>query len=455
MKEYVVLKPSILNLDERIEKHPPEFNFNKDYCLWLISGIIAQTAYKLEKKEEDIWISVCSQIVKNTPYCYRGHLRYLCENFPNIGNVLFRKDYEKGRCFSYRLSPYYFGEEVEVVRITDKKMLKFLRCDSLLESNNSFKKNYNFLGKYFNEKLNIRQYEASNENKMLFRENCNYQKHLLNAVAIVEMANKKFSVTYTDRTDGRLHHQITRLSKKLRRFLSYDGQKLAECDLSASVPTVFSYLLSNMNNGSEHLDNVINPSKYYYRHYMFCKRLVPPMNKEISLFREKVVSGQFYEAFIEGMHTIHLFDKSLKPDEYYMKNVKKMFNREFDGDMDDLRKVIKRNFLAMFNARPGHYLNEEAEFNIHFQSILKWLKMFKKQKHEFFSYLTLQLESYFILEIVARQFNKKYRGKKPLFTLHDCLITTEDNIGVLHQFMKEKLTQALKFAPSLKTEVWE
>lgn len=398
---------------------------------------------------------MCSQVLKKHPYSYRNHLRYLCENFPVIGNVLFRSDYKKGSCYAYRLAPYYFGEEVEIISITDKKMLKFLKPRIGLKSNNSFKKHYNFLGKYFNEKLTVNAKEANGKNKELFRQKMDYRIHILNAVRISEITNGEFSIKYTDRTDGRLHHQLTSLSKPFRQFLRYDGKKLAECDLSASIPTMLSYIISNMNTNTIHLNNVINNNKIYYRHYMFCKSLVMPANKEIALFREKVLSGQFYESFIEGMHTIHHFDKRLKPDEYYLENVRRIFGREFDGDLEDLRKVIKINFLSMLNAKPAQFLNEEAEFNMYFPSIIRWLKKFKKIKHRYFSHLLLQMESYFMLNIVARGFNKRFNGKMPLFTLHDCLITTEDNIEALHHFMRERLSEALKFKPVLKVEVWE
>ncbi|MGO2357367.1 MAG: hypothetical protein ACTH6S_07450 [Mesonia sp.] len=455
MKEYYIIKPSSLNLEQRLEKFPPDFKFCKEYALWLISEIIRKTAYKLENKEEDIWVPLCSIIAKKHPYSYRKHLRYLCDNFPNVGNVLFRKEYTKGSCYSYRLSPYFFGEEIEIKKITDKKMLKFLRRGDYLESNSAFKKNYNFLGKYFNEKLTIQTTEASEKNKTLFGNEFDYRKHLFNAVQICDIANKEFSIKYTYRTDGRLHHQLTRLSKPFRQFLRYDGKKLAECDVSASVPTMLSYLLVNMVTGSTHLDNVINSNKYYYRHYMFCKKAVDLINSEIALFAQKVLSGKFYELFINDMHTIHHFDTSLQPDEYFLKNVREICGHEFEGNQEDLRKVMKTKILAMFNAKPKHYLNEEAVFGIYFPSILKWIKTFKKSNHKYFSYLTLQLESYFMLNIVARQFNNKFRGKKPLFTLHDCLITTEDNIDELHIFMKEALSEALNFTPILKVEVWE
>lgn len=455
MKQYYIITPTSLNLEELLQKFPPDFKFCKDYCLWVVSKIIKRTSYMLESNEEDIWVPLCSQITKKHPYDYRNHLRYLCENFPNTGNVLFRNDYTKGKCYSYRLSPSYFGGEVKLICITDSKMLKFLKRKDYLTSNNVFKKNYNFLGKYFNEKLTIDQSAASNHNKKLFAENFDYRKHLFNAVQIVEIANREFSIKYTDRTDGRLHHQLTRLSRGFRKFLKYDGEQLAECDLSASVPTIFSYILSNLEGGSVHLDEVVTSGKYYYRHYMFCKRLETPIDKEVALFREGITSGKFYESFIDGMHSIHHFDLNLKPDEYYLKNVRDICGREFDGDEEDLRKVIKTRFLSMFNAKPGYYLNEEAEFNMHYPSILRWLKDFKKVNHRYFSHLTLQMESHFMLNIVARGFNKKFKGKKPLFTLHDCLITTKSNIDVLRQFMIEELSEALEFVPVLKVKHWD
>ncbi len=455
MKEYYIIKPSSLNLDQRLEKFPPKFTFCKDYALWLISEIIRKTAYKLESKEEEIWVPLCSTISKKHPCHYRDHLRYLCYNFPSVGNVLFRNAYSKGSCYSYRLSPYFFGEEIEIKKITDKKILKFLRRGDYLESNSAFKKNYNFLGKYFNEKLTIQTTEASEKNKALFNKEFDYRKHSLNAVQICDIANKEFSIKYTHKTDGRLHHQLTRLSKPFRKFLRYDGKKLAECDVSASVPTILSYLLTNMVIGSNHLDNVINSNKYYYRHYMFCKRAVAPINSEVNLFAQKVLSGKFYELFIEDMQKLNHFNVTIKKGEYYFEKIDDVSQIEVEEDRQDLRKVVKKQILAMFNARPSYHLKAEAVFYNHFPSILKWVKTFKKANHKYFSYLTLQLESYFMLNIVARQFNKKFKGKKPLFTLHDCLITTEDNIDELHLFMKETLSEFLNFIPVLKVEVWE
>mgnify|MGYP005846551983 CR=1 FL=1 len=80
---------------------------------------------------------------------------------------------------------------------------------------------------------------------------------------------------------------------------------------------------------------------------------------------------------------------------------------------------------------------------------------FKEDNHKLFSYLTMQTEAHFMLNNVARFLNKEYRGKIPLFTLHDCLITTEDNVDFLQEFTSELLTKKMGFSPILTKKVWD
>lgn len=465
MKEYICIKPVNLELEKRIEKFPPDFDYNIDYFYYLISDIIETTSQKFKNKEKDTWIPMCSKILKKEPYDYRNHIRYLCENLPNKGNILFRKDYATGRCYAYKLSSFYSKSAVTSQIITDKKLIKFLKTKQGLKSNNKFKKTYFFLAKFFdNSRLKIDYENALNLNIEIYDEELDYKKHLNNAVQILNIANGEFRIYFNPKTDGRIHSQITQLSKKLRKFLTYDNKKLVEIDISASVPTFLYFILNNLHCDNIHLSNIINnihlsniniSSQSYYTHYMFCKGSVSPDNIEVSSFGEEVLSGAFYESFWDEMSTIHHFDETLEPDEYIYKNVKEICKRNFDGDMDDVRTVLKKNMLSMLNAVPAHYLNEEAVFNMKYESILRWVKKFKSRDHRFFSYLILQTESYFMLHIMARNFNKKYRGKLPLFTLHDCIVTTEENADLLFKFMKETFKKEIGFSPILKNKRWE
>lgn len=401
---------------------------------------------------------MCSTVLKYDPYDYREHIRYLSENFPNEGNILFRKEYSKGNCYSYQLSSFYYSSAVDIIEITDSKLLKFLAPKQVVESTNKFKKNYNFLAKYFDSsKLKIDYKSAVEQNIQTYYKELDYKKHLLNAIQVMGIANGEFKLVYCPDTDGRVHTQITRLSKKLRKFLTYEGKELAEIDISASVPTFLYFILFNQYHSSSnsHLSSIVNSSKSYCNHYMFCKSSESLDIAEISSFGQKVLDGSFYECFEKDILTIHHFDKSLAPDEYIVKNVKELLNKDFDGDMKDVRSVLKMKILSMFNAKPSKYLNEEAVFNMQFPSILRWLKKYKSENHKYLSHLTLQTESYFMLNIVTRQFNKEHQGKIPLFTLHDCLITTKENIELLFDFMTRTFKNEMGFSPILKIKNWE
>ena len=59
-----------------------------------------------------------------------------------------------------------------------------------------------------------------------------------------------------------------------------------------------------------------------------------------------------------------------------------------------------------------------------------------------------------MLDIVARKLNNDLKGKVPVFTLHDCIITTEENLEFVESFMKNTLTEALGFTPKMKSKVF-
>ncbi len=220
------------------------------------------------------------------------------------------------------------------------------------------------------------------------------------------------------------------------------------------MPTFLYYVLKKGAEGEDLLGEILDSEKNLFCHYMFIKNSVPVDIAEIDSYGQRLFSGRFYDSFNEEMLKIHLVDESLEEGEYFDVHVKEMFDREFDGDIADLREVMKKNILLMFNARPGYYKNEEYVFSKEYPTILNWIRKFKKKDHRYFSHMTLQTESYFMLNVVARELNRQYRGKIPLLTLHDCIITTEDHLDLLENFMREKLTEALGFTPMMMKKIY-
>lgn len=261
-------------------------------------------------------------------------------------------------------------------------------------------------------------------------------------------------MTHKPETDGRIHSSLSGFPKEFRKFLRYENSVLAEIDISASVLTFLFFILSNLNNHNIHINTIINNSKSYYTYYMLVKKRVTLCDKELEDFFAQIMAGTLYESLVEGFHTIHLCDTRLKPDEYLLKAVTESFNRPFDGDMGDLIKVVKTNILSMLNAKTNTYKNEKAVFQSYFPNIHYFIMELKKKNHSFFSYLTLQTESYFMLNIIARKLNKDFRKKIPILTIHDCIVTTEENVEFVKEFMDTTFLKELGFVPMLKSEIW-
>jgi hypothetical protein len=59
-----------------------------------------------------------------------------------------------------------------------------------------------------------------------------------------------------------------------------------------------------------------------------------------------------------------------------------------------------------------------------------------------------------MLNIIARKLNKDFKKKIPILTLHDCIVTTEENVEFVKTFMETTFLGELGFVPMLKSKAW-
>mgnify|MGYP000636581842 CR=1 FL=1 len=105
----------------------------------------------------------------------------------------------------------------------------------------------------------------------------------------------------------------------------------------------------------------------------------------------------------------------------------------------------------MLFAKPKHYHREQKIFKRQFPETLEAVNSYKRKfGYKKLSHLLLQTEAYYLLNVVARKFNRKYHRKAPVITLHDCLITTFDYKKVLQDTLSENLLSLLGSAPNLR-----
>jgi hypothetical protein len=471
MNEHYILVPKKVNLDQRLTKFPPPFKFNKEYVYYFISKLVEDIAYRnMEEIYDDCPDNnknSMSDIIKHfTPMCAtinqtffrdsKQHLDYLYLNLPNEGRFFWRNNYEEGKCFSYRIPEYYWGDgELELIPISKQSFVSKIKAHNIPIIQNIVRKKFNFTIGYFDtNRFDLDEKIALKELYREYQKTNNYQKYLLNAVRVMNLKNGHYTFHYNPNTDGRLHTAITQFPKIVRKYLKYDNERLAEIDLSSSVPFILSYILYN-NNTLHPIDltTKINSTDLLY-HYMLVKSSVKPSDKEIQHFKDLILNNKLYNYFMDDFTKLPYFEE----------NFQRQFNRAFDGDVDDLRKYSKKRFLSMLFAKPTDYKHEQTVFKKYFPTINELLIKYKRKKfrdfrkydwHKKLSYLTFQLESHFMVNVIAREINNTFKRGIPLFTLHDCIVVKEQHLEIVYKIMIDIFIREIGYTPNLTRKVWK
>ncbi len=464
MQEYYVLVPKSLNLEQRLAKFPPDFELSRDYCYYFISDIIKESCNK-DAEEYGSFESVinhfiprCSEINQSIYRNSKQNINYLYRDFGGEGRMLWKRNYKPGGCYAYHLPKYYWGDgELEMYCITDKTFARKIIKINAPQIDNTVRKRFDFTRGYFDvSRFELDAESALNELYMDYLQTGDYNKYLLNAQRVVDFKNGCFNFYNKPETDGRLHTAITSFSKLCRKYLKYDGENLAEVDLSSSIPFFLSYILSIPTISRETKAGILCTqlcSQDILYHYMIVESLVKPSDREIADFRELVLNNELYEYFKDSFMNLPNFESSFEM----------MFNRQFDGDEDDLRKYTKNKFLAMLFAHPKYYIQEQAVFYNHFPKIYELAKKFKRvkfegvlpsERHKRLSYLLFQLESYFMVHTIAREINNTFKRKIPFFTLHDCLVVKESDLDQVYELMHEIFIREIGYVPNMTQKIW-
>jgi hypothetical protein len=358
-------------------------------------------------------------------------------------SVLYRRNFKKGEYpFGFRLNPRFTDIEFNIHYITNHKLINKIKKSSSKMPSVVNSGSYKFLKKHFEDsKLNIDLDGAIELCKLRKNEHKNYSKYLKEIVQIIDLYNKTYKIYYKKETDGRIHTNLTRLPKVYRQFVSYNNLPLVEVDLSNSIIYFLSMLLSNKLNNA-----LINNTPLLL---MFMKSLLDVDNIEIELMQGKALNGTFYDDFIAE------YQKNYIPDD--IRIMFEIVNKEkFTGSDKQIRKVVKKRILAMLFAETYQFKTEQQIFETKYPNVLNVINKFKDEfGYEKLSHILLQLEAHFMINEAGRSFNNKHWRNAPLFTLHDCLITTADHVDELESIVKETFTKLIGVCPNTKTTFWD
>ncbi|MCB0701057.1 MAG: hypothetical protein H6551_12090 [Chitinophagales bacterium] len=252
----------------------------------------------------------------------------------------------------------------------------------------------------------------------------------------------------------RLHTPLTRLKKELRQFVRYDGMPLVEIDIANSqlffmIPLLQWKMYHPQAGGGEkntfkHRIWIGEDQRETYRNtIMWCKEVEMQYSKglqEIS-FVSDACKGIVYERVAQYLSASGYF-KNEEAKEEKRAHVKKY-----------LLKLIfaspTKNY-SMYNASIGAIWDA---FKACYPEIGKLVILIKGVDYKAISRLLQRIESYCIIGSVCKIVNDK-NADIPLFTLHDCIVTTDNYVETVEKELLGIITELIGFTPTVKRKVW-
>lgn len=272
-------------------------------------------------------------------------------------------------------------------------------------------------------------------NNLIKRKNPLTQYHAalynINSIAI---GDYKVSI---DSNVHRLHSVITNLQKNYRRFLSYNGQKLVNVDISNSQPYLLCLLL--------------NPS-------FWDKASDIPLNigmlsqNILGMIQEENLSEIYkYVLSISACHDTALenYIQTVSQGKVY-EYMQEVINKRESVNLkrDDIKTMILTTLFSKNRFMPTY----KKYFKQSFPQIYELIRLVKKENHETLACILQNIESEIILHRCCLKIWDENNHQIPIFTIHDSICTTAGNEGCVYNTMLQTLTENMGFPPHIKIE---
>jgi len=438
--------PSKIELDEILEFFPPDSikNFKKENLITFLN-MLSEIPANLERYENwGEYIPIHSKKLQRVAHNYRQYFDYLIDvGIIESDNLYFPDEKSKG----YRISPGYMSE-VAAYGVEDYFLEKKLNQKYKYRINTS--KRYPHT-RWYDPKLNI-DLERSLDQLQKEKEIniSNNVKHAYerynNAYINIDRFNDGDYNISIDGSVGRLHSRLTCMKKDYRKFVKYGDEQLVTVDISNSQPYLSTILFNpdfysqygilniyQFLSGIEHFapSFVVNPTgpDLLINSPMLVKSSKTPMNSDSQLYLDLVKRGQLYEYMVS-----RLMEKT--------------------GDDTITREEVKEQVLIAINANTvfmGKYSKHKKNFNKIFPTVWNFFSDFKTKDNSFLARLLHRVETYLIHDIICKRLDNDYPNI-PIYTIHDCIATTEGNENLIKQIMTEELTKYIGVKPNLKIE---
>jgi len=280
----------------------------------------------------------------------------------------------------------------------------------------------------------------------------NIQRRRLAQKSIIDAFDESKRDFSRDTFGRRFHSVLTNLSKKYRGLISFDGDSLAQTDISNSQ---FYFALRLLQPDTWKRSNSFWEDVSIDNTIMFHKtaEMVASGGFQIEKFIRLVCRGKFYEFMLNEMDTTGIyFNETLsyeeKRDHIKAQLIRLLFAAPNGEGVTDYRKAWG---LASVYKGPNKLLWECLHDN--FPQVFSLLEVIRKNDYHNTSKLFQRLESSAVLDYCINKISDVF-PEMPLFTIHDCVVTTESKIYQLDMAFRKYLSEIVGYSPCTSITEW-
>lgn len=452
MNYKLIYKSKDLNITEILKEIPPTFTHKIDYFNYIIHLILSiQTNNKSITEDGDDYVHLKSVILDKVIPNYKRYLDYLEENLIlSISNSYTVGKQSKG----YRLNERYLTNP-SWGRITDFTLVKKLNIHA---DKQKPKDKYNYITKWFNNNLHIdtknaklKVEELYEKDKAIKKDNPEIKgtpenKRMCRLCSIMKIEKKIFEFKF-DNTSGRFHSNLTNMKKELRKFITYNGERLCSSDIKNCQPVLTTIMLNGAKNIQEIeiiKEIVKNDNKISKRirkgslislssnNIMFGEKSAEPINKSIELYRSLTLNGEVYEYFQNYAHKKYniIYSDRNEVKKCFLKSLYSS-NRYIHQD----EALPKRAFQELF---PGPYAIFSAV---------------KKNSKEQLPLILQAIEAYLILDVICKRISLETKDCF-FYTVHDSIAYSERYKQLINDIIIDEFKNKLNITPRIGDENW-
>lgn len=438
---------------------------------------------QVNKRKDELsrhgWVRLSSAVLSENRIRYFSRIRKALLELGIIENLPFAE----GKARSFRFTKGY-RVELDFIQAPDNPFWRQVER----RKKEYFKKMARKypIAKYFNEKLTIDEEAALEWILNDYKERLEYDKEnawhasVSNVLAMDAIIYGDYHIKVDDY--GRLHTNLTNLSKGLRRFLRYDGEPLAELDFVNSQPMLLSYLLEPQFWDRSAEINYKSLKGLKYEDYRYWKPTISrwpswktnyTMDELLVKWQTSLSADEKWLKFrqlgypsisrFQGVYCSYYLTLTHSELSLYSTEIQRYKNTTREGlfyeemaeqigegyTRDDIKPMMYEVLFGQPTTNRKRLSKNKRIFLRTYPTVQKLIDLIKTSGHEKLAHVLQSVESKLVFEHIVPTLQNEFNGEA-LFTIHDSFLFPERMKSEYERLILAVAKEQLGFEPKLK-----